>query len=84
MFGNKRSKGAAAVVTGAGSGIGAAFAREIARRGGQVVCSDIDLGRVQATVAKIEAAGGRALGLGRDHQRVFRRQFCRGALHGAL
>ena len=66
MFGSKRTKGAAAVVTGAGSGIGAAFAQEIARRGGAVVCSDIDLGRVQVTVAAIEQAGGKALALACD------------------
>ena len=39
---NKRSRDAAAVITGAGSGIGAAFAVELANRGGRVVCSDID------------------------------------------
>ncbi len=38
----KRSRNAAAVITGAGSGIGAAFATELARRGGRIVCSDID------------------------------------------
>ncbi len=38
----RRSGTADAVVTGAGSGIGRAFALELARRGGRVVCSDID------------------------------------------
>ena len=44
LFGSpkKRSRDAAAVITGAGSGIGAAFAVELARTGGRVVCSDID------------------------------------------
>jgi NAD(P)-dependent dehydrogenase (short-subunit alcohol dehydrogenase family) len=40
--GRRRPAGADAVVTGAGSGIGRAFALEIARRGGRVVCADID------------------------------------------
>ena len=35
------SRGAAAVITGAGSGIGRSFAYEVARRGGAVVCVDI-------------------------------------------
>lgn len=38
----RRSRDALAVVTGAGSGIGAAFALELGRRGGRVVCSDVD------------------------------------------
>ena len=42
MFGHKRSHDGNAVVTGAGSGIGAAFATELAVRGNRVVCSDID------------------------------------------
>ena len=33
---------AAAVITGAGSGIGRSFAYEVARRGGSVLCVDID------------------------------------------
>ncbi|WP_067477143.1 SDR family NAD(P)-dependent oxidoreductase [Actinomadura hibisca] len=37
-----RTRGACAVVTGAGGGIGRAFALELARRGGRVVCADID------------------------------------------
>ena len=40
--GQRRTARADAVVTGAGSGIGRAFALEIARRGGRVVCADID------------------------------------------
>ena len=57
------SHGANAVVTGAGSGIGRAFALEIARRGGAVVVSDINLETAQETVAQVEAAGGRAWAL---------------------
>lgn len=59
MFGKKLSDSANAVVTGAGSGIGRAFALEIVRRGGQVVCADISLERAQETVDLImdEVAG---------------------------
>lgn len=62
MFGNgkKLSTRASAVVTGAGSGIGRAFAEELARRGGAVLCSDINLVSAQETADRIEAAGGRA------------------------
>lgn len=50
----RRSYGARAVVTGAGSGIGRAFALEIAARGGHVVCADINEARADETVALIE------------------------------
>ncbi|WP_433756586.1 SDR family NAD(P)-dependent oxidoreductase [Nocardia sp. CA-135398] len=50
----RRSHGARAVVTGAGSGIGRAFALEISERGGQVICADIDESRADETVALIE------------------------------
>ena|SRR5690606_12180904 len=60
MFGSKRSRDASAVVTGAGSGIGAAFAHELARRGGRVVCSDIRLDTAEATANAILRAGGSA------------------------
>jgi NAD(P)-dependent dehydrogenase (short-subunit alcohol dehydrogenase family) len=65
IFGSsrKRSRDAAAVVTGAGSGIGAAFADELARRGGKVVCSDIDETAARTTADRIIAAGGEALAL---------------------
>src|SRR6185312_7421937 len=64
LFGSKkRSHDAAAVITGAGSGIGAAFAVELAKRGGRVVCSDIDDSAARATVDAIEGDGGNALAL---------------------
>ena len=53
----KPSYGSRAVVTGAGSGIGRAFALELARRGGVVMCADISLPRAQETVAMIHALG---------------------------
>ena len=56
----KPSRGASAVVTGAGSGIGAAFAVELARRGGAVVCSDIDEAAAKRTVDTIIEQGARA------------------------
>ncbi|MFR9751578.1 SDR family NAD(P)-dependent oxidoreductase [Nocardia sp. 004] len=51
---SRRTYGAHAVVTGAGSGIGRAFALEIAARGGHVLCADIDAERADETVALIE------------------------------
>jgi len=60
MSRQKPSQQSNAVVTGAGSGIGRAFAVELARRGGRVVCSDINLASAKETVALIEAAGGKA------------------------
>jgi NAD(P)-dependent dehydrogenase (short-subunit alcohol dehydrogenase family) len=60
IFGSsgKPSRDAAAVITGAGSGIGEAFATELARRGGRVMCSDIDETAARATAEAIVAAGG--------------------------
>lgn len=57
----KPSRAAHAVITGAGSGIGRAFALELGRRGGAVVCSDIDEASARATAQQIQADGGRAL-----------------------
>lgn len=62
-LGPRRSRDAKAVVTGAGSGIGQAFAVEIARRGGSVVVSDIDEFAAQRTVDVIVDQGGKALAL---------------------
>jgi NAD(P)-dependent dehydrogenase (short-subunit alcohol dehydrogenase family) len=62
-LGSRRSRNARAVITGAGSGIGAAFAMELAARGGRVVCSDIDLTAAQQTADAIADQGGHALAL---------------------
>ena len=59
----KTSHQASAVVTGAGSGIGAAFAVELACRGGAVVCSDIDEAAAAATVDRITNQGGKAVAI---------------------
>ena len=53
-------QGKAAVVTGAGSGIGAAIARLFASRGATVAAVDLDLGKAETVVADIRRAGGTA------------------------
>lgn len=63
---SKVSKNSRAVVTGAASGIGQAFALELARRGGQVVVSDIDMVGAQRTVTAIEDNGGTAIAVHGD------------------
>ena len=58
LFGGpRRTADDKAVVTGAGSGIGRAFALELARRGGEIVCADIDADRAAETVTLIEDLG---------------------------
>ena len=59
----KISHNARAVVTGAGSGIGRAFAIELDQRGGQVVCADINLESAEATAQMINENGGKALAI---------------------
>ncbi|OBJ48107.1 SDR family NAD(P)-dependent oxidoreductase [Mycobacterium sp. 1423905.2] len=66
----KTSHGASAVVTGAGSGIGAAFGIELARRGGAVVCSDIDDLGAQRTVDAITDQGGKAVAVHCDVSQI--------------
>ncbi|MGW5455024.1 SDR family NAD(P)-dependent oxidoreductase [Nocardia sp. NPDC003979] len=62
LFRRRRTEHADAVVTGAGSGIGRAFAVELGRRGARVVCSDIDAARAAETAVLVENAGGKAVG----------------------
>ena len=59
-FGNSpgRTHRAHAVVTGAGSGIGRAFAVELARRGGRVVCADKDPITAKESAEMVRQAGG--------------------------
>ncbi len=51
------------VITGAGSGMGAAAARRFAREGARVVVSDLDEASAVAVAKEIVAAGGNAIGL---------------------
>lgn len=60
---SKSSQNAYAVVTGAGSGIGRSFAYELAKRGGAVVCVDLNLAAAQDTVDQIKATGAEAFAL---------------------
>jgi NAD(P)-dependent dehydrogenase (short-subunit alcohol dehydrogenase family) len=62
----RRFEGRAAVVTGAGSGIGAATARRLAQEGARVAVSDVDEGRAKEVASSIESAGGRAIALRTD------------------
>jgi NAD(P)-dependent dehydrogenase (short-subunit alcohol dehydrogenase family) len=55
-----RLDGEVAVVTGAGSGIGAAIARGLARVGARVALVDVNLAAATATGSEIAAAGGDA------------------------
>jgi 3-oxoacyl-[acyl-carrier protein] reductase len=58
--------GRSALVTGAGSGIGAAVARALAAAGGAVVVSDIDGDAASAVAQDICANGGKADGVALD------------------
>jgi NAD(P)-dependent dehydrogenase (short-subunit alcohol dehydrogenase family) len=52
--------GAAAIVTGAASGIGRALAGELARRTCEVVLADLQIELAEEAAAKINASGGKA------------------------
>lgn len=60
----KTLDGKAVVVTGAGRGLGAAFATHAARAGAGIVVNDVDLGCAERTVRLIREDGGRAVASG--------------------
>jgi NAD(P)-dependent dehydrogenase (short-subunit alcohol dehydrogenase family) len=57
-------QGAHALIFGGAKGIGRCIALEWARRGAQLAVADIDEAAARATAAEIEAAGGKATGIG--------------------
>jgi NAD(P)-dependent dehydrogenase (short-subunit alcohol dehydrogenase family) len=57
-------EGRVAIVTGAAQGIGAAFARGLAREGAKIAIADLDSGK--SVVAEIERAGGKAIDVPTD------------------
>jgi len=66
LFGKKSKKPsqqAYAVVTGAGSGIGRSFALELGKRGGTVVCADINLAAAEETVALLSQVGAKGFAI---------------------
>lgn len=56
----------AAIVTGAGGGIGRAMSTRFAKEGAAVVCVDINEERVNATVEEINGGGGRGIAMAAD------------------
>ncbi|HXV30488.1 MAG TPA: glucose 1-dehydrogenase [Sinorhizobium sp.] len=55
-----RFEGKVAIVTGGGSGIGAAVSRQLAGEGAEVVVADINADAARTVAAEIGAAGGKA------------------------
>jgi NAD(P)-dependent dehydrogenase (short-subunit alcohol dehydrogenase family) len=53
----ERFAGRSAIVTGAGSGIGAALSRALVSAGADVVCADLDLDAAEKTVASVTGPG---------------------------
>lgn len=49
------------IITGAGQGIGRAYAQEFAKAGAAVVVADLNIDKAQAVVAEIQAENGQAL-----------------------
>ncbi len=59
-------RGCAAVVTGAGGGLGRGIAADLAARGARVVALDVDIAGAEETARRIKLAGGAAWSSGAD------------------
>jgi len=59
-------QGKVAIVTGAGGGIGEAYAKALARAGASVVIAEIDGARAEKVAGEIRAGGGRAIATATD------------------
>ncbi len=77
----KRFDGFAVIVTGAGGGIGRATALAFATEGASVVCVDINVELLNATVNSIQQQGYEALGIGCD---ITRSTDCRDVIETTL
>jgi 3-oxoacyl-[acyl-carrier protein] reductase len=64
-----RLKDRVAIVTGAGVGIGAAYAKRLAGEGGKVVCADIQGKNAEDMAQEIRQAGGDSIGVQVDVSR---------------
>lgn len=58
--------GRAALITGAGSGIGADLASALARRGVKLTLADVDVAAAERVAAAVRAAGGQAVAVACD------------------
>jgi len=63
-------EGRTVIITGAGGGLGRAYARAFAAQGAQVVVNDIRAEAAQAVAEEIRASGGRAIGNDDDITRL--------------
>ncbi len=59
-------EGRTALITGAGSGIGASIAMAFSKAGANVVCADVLADAAQAVANRLTEQGGRAVGVGCD------------------
>jgi NAD(P)-dependent dehydrogenase (short-subunit alcohol dehydrogenase family) len=63
-------EGKVAVVTGAASGMGRAFAERFVQEGMKVVLADVEVGALETAVAQLEEAGGDVVGVRTDVSRL--------------